>query len=219
MPSVSDPRHANLEYNVNRHMTDCGGVTFAIPYHDVVDKSVRDMLSANESVSAHLVRTRADRHTIFESGLVVKWDAKTTNWKTGDNFCIEALPYLAACIESTNFGIDYLFCCERRDRSNYGIIAGSDAISRVRRIVIPTWRHTDDYETWAEMFRGIFKRYGVDIEIMPSPGARGSGDPLVAVQVDDGQLLGWQETINSILERNPECQHSVSGGTKTATSV
>ena len=192
MARTDDRYHAQLERDVIEEFEKYGMRTASLTYHENMPEQLMGILRRNESIAAHVVRTRADRHA-FNDQRVVKWDAKTSTWKHGQDFAIEAVPLLCACVEAELFGCEYLFCCRRHDGHEYGLLAGKHAIGRVQRFLVPEWRHSNSYESWRDWIRHILTVLDAKARVMQGDCSQGSGDAFAALHVDD--LPPWQDAI------------------------
>ena len=196
MPSVNDPRHAAVIQEAQSLFSQGGWLLADAGYEHVYTGEFKTALSQCDAIAAHLIRTRADRIALHQdTGRVVWYDAKTTGWKKGQDFPIEALPFLKACCDAETFGIHYLFCCRRRDGADYGLMAGCSAVQMIQRLIVPEWRRGTDIDRWRVLFQPILKSLDCNATIMPGNCTRGGGDPYVALAIDTDALPTWQDII------------------------
>jgi hypothetical protein len=198
MPSVNDPRHAAVIHEAQLLFRQGGWLLADAGYEHVYTGEFRTALSRCDDISAHLIRTRADRIALHaESGRVVWYDAKTTAWTRGQDFPIETLPFLKACCDAKTFGIEYLFCCRRRDGAEYGLIAGSEAAQLIQRIKVPEWRRDGDMDRWSTAFQPMLDLLGCGCKISYGDCSRGGGDPFAAIAIDSVEMPTWQQVIET----------------------
>ena len=202
MASISDPNHAKLECDIKQYCENMGARCFAIPYHDTVAEPIKELLKVNDSFTSILVRTRSDQHSIFPNDLVLKWDAKTCGKLTGDTFFIEAMPFMAACVEAAFMESNYLFCCRRLDGKEYGIVAGLASTKLIGGFLIPHWRwgHGDE---WRRLFSRFMKSFRIDVAIdSVNCNGNASGDPFVKLRVDqcEESIPDWKSVIQGMVK-------------------
>jgi hypothetical protein len=202
MPSVNDYHHKTVIKEAQSIFQQGGWLLADAGYEHVYTGEFKTALSQCDEVSAHLIRTRADRIALHkETGRVVWYDAKTTAWKKGQDFPIEALPFLKACSDAVAFGIDYLFCCQRHDGTDYGLMAGPMAVQLIKRLGVPEWRRGDDMERWQTLFQPVLDSFGCNAPIMPLNCGRGGGDCLVCLAIDTVILPTWQDVIGGYVSQ------------------
>lgn len=203
MPSVNDPLHARVLEEAQRMLSEYGWLLADAGYEHVYTGQFKDALARCDAISSHVIRTRADRIALHEqTGRVVWYDAKTTRWKKGQDFCIEALPFLKACCDAETFGITYLFCCQRHDGTEYGLMAGKTAAQLIQRLIIPDWRRGNDTQRWIDVFKPMLSyldQHNTDI-IPKGNCTRGGGDAFVAVYLDAANLPSWRDAIRTLAE-------------------
>lgn len=199
MPSVNDPRHAKVIEDAKALFAAGGWLLADAGYEHVYAGEFKAALAKCDEVSAHLIRTRADRIALHaETGRLVWYDGKTTAWTKGQDFPIEALPFLKACADATTFGIKYLFCCRRHDGTDYGLFAGGDAAKLIKRILVPQWRRGSDVERWRAVFVPMLAALGCEVPIFAGDCTRGGGDAFAALAIDTAALLTWQDEIKNM---------------------
>lgn len=210
MPRPDDPNHKRLERDVITFCSQCQIRTFAIPYHDIVDEPIKTLLANNQTLAANIVRTRADRHGIHEpTGLVFRWDAKTSRWSDDSDFGIEALPVLAAMMDYQTYGIHHVFCCRRvASGKDIGISAHTliqQGTQRIQRIMFPQWRWRDNVEhpVWSSRFRNWIELLGIQTDIIHGECLQGSGDPVMAIHtnscINHQELPSWQQCLIDLI--------------------
>lgn len=201
MPSVNDPRHAAVLAEAQGILRASGCLLADAGYEHVYSGEFKTALSQCDSVPAHLIRTRSDRIALLENRLLW-YDAKTTAWKKGQDFPIEAMPFLKACSDAKTFGIEYLFCCQRNDGTGYGLFAGESAASLVQRLLVPEWRRGDDVERWRTAFQPLLDSLGSSSPIFSGNCSRGGGDAFVALAIDSSPMPSWKDAIQQWIHDN-----------------
>lgn len=185
---------------VTTWLEDRGYFTGEVTYHEALaGQPVLDALRCNESITAHYVRTRADRVAVHAFvGHTFQYDAKTSR---GDDILLEALPIAFHALHA-QMGVECLYCYRNpKYESDLGFWVSPDLCENVCRIQFPRFRWDERDEEMAELVRHWRPLF---------PNARfckcnggSSGDPHIVIPRDVAlSLPSWQGLVTAALSRS-----------------
>ena len=197
----NDPVHRGFEENVvcwlQQHAYH---VAPPSTIYDRWPEELQDLIKRRWSFTALKVRTESDR-IVMHRILPVDFLLDIKGGKTGEDLCIEALPYLLACDAAERFGVRRLYAAYHpRYNREYGFWARRDGV-RLREL-----RLTDKLSL--EQNTRIWDRcrewwHDLPVRRQP-PTACGSDDPFFVIDksllIGEGGLPHWQDLVVALAD-------------------
>jgi hypothetical protein len=183
-------------------VTDClhshGYETGEVTYHEALQGRPLDALRKCESITAHYIRTRADRFAVHPvSGECFQYDAKTCQKFNPGDILLEALP-VALHATHSKWGIECLYCYQDRPRdAEYGFWVNEDLTQIVSRVFFPRKRWGDRMHVMRSMELSMSPVFP-NAEFRLCNNGK-SGDPFCVIDASHlSTMPHWRDILNAL---------------------
>jgi hypothetical protein len=183
--------HKELEIDVREYLEAMDFITHSSAYHDVMDQSLKELLTHRWSPTALYIRARADRIAVHKSlPIEFEYDLKTKDRKQYSDLLIEILPVVLHKIKSM-IGIKCLFCC-RVNGYDRGFWI-EDMPNPIQFNLPPLKKNEAINPILKEWISEIWPDIWIDEEFIPG----GSGDPYLKIENKEYRKLPhWRELVD-----------------------